>query len=173
MVWRIAVVSAIAIMIAGCGTTGNGVDFVSMSQKVGPPKAGQGRIVLLRQAAYKGVLHNWDIKLDDAPMGDLKSGTYLYADRPTGRHRLSYSEAFFPGDSQREITLSPGRISFFLVKRSDRAQAIDTAGLTAGLAGYAVMSAVTKGDSNPGPLDFIPLEEAAARETIAGLQSAE
>ena len=42
-----------------------------------------------------------------------------------------------------------------------------------GLAGLAVGTAVTSGDSNPGPIDFVPLEEGAARRAIAELRLAE
>jgi hypothetical protein len=36
-----------------------------------------------------------------------------------------------------------------------------------------VASAVTSGSDSPGPIDFFPLDEAAARTTIAELQLAE
>jgi hypothetical protein len=41
------------------------------------------------------------------------------------------------------------------------------------VAGLLVASAVTSNNSNPGPLDFFPLEEAAARVMIAELRLAE
>jgi hypothetical protein len=42
-----------------------------------------------------------------------------------------------------------------------------------GIAGLLIGAAVTSGNSNPGPLDFFPLEEDAARATIAELRLAE
>ena len=42
-----------------------------------------------------------------------------------------------------------------------------------GVAGLLVGAAVTSGDDNPGPLDFFPLEDQAARVTIAELRLAE
>jgi hypothetical protein len=39
-----------------------------------------------------------------------------------------------------------------------------------GVAGLLVGAALTSGNSNPGPLDFFPLEEDAARATIAELK---
>jgi hypothetical protein len=42
-----------------------------------------------------------------------------------------------------------------------------------GLAGMLVASAATSGSDSPGPVDFLPLDEAAARVTIAELQLAE
>ncbi len=52
-----------------------------MMQKVGPRRAGQSRIVVLREKAYAGIADlGWDVKLDGGPMSDLKTGTYVYAD---------------------------------------------------------------------------------------------
>jgi hypothetical protein len=106
-------------------------------------------------------------------MGELKTGTYVYADRPAGRHQLSSAEAFFPGVTQRDFALAQGRTYFFLAKWSDRAKSLNAAQTFGGLTGLAVASAMTSGDSNPGPLEFFPLEETAAREAISQLSLAE
>jgi hypothetical protein len=42
-----------------------------------------------------------------------------------------------------------------------------------GVAGLLVGAAITSGNNNPGPLDFFPLEEDAARTTIAELRLAQ
>jgi hypothetical protein len=42
-----------------------------------------------------------------------------------------------------------------------------------GLAGLAVGTAMTSSDSNPGPIDFVPLEEGAARQMMAELRLSE
>jgi hypothetical protein len=145
-----------------------------MSQKVGAPKPGQARIVVFREQAFGGLIdQGWDVKLDGQPMGDLKTGTYVYADYPAGRHQLSSEMAFFPGVTQRDITVGAGRTHFFLAKLSDRARALNAASAAGGLTGLVVGTAITSGDSNPGPLDFIPLEEGAARQAVAELRLAE
>jgi hypothetical protein len=41
-----------------------------------------------------------------------------------------------------------------------------------GVAGLLVGSAITSNDSNPGPLDFLPLDDQAARTMIAELKLA-
>jgi hypothetical protein len=49
-----------------------------------------------------------------------------------------------------------------------------TAGATGGgLLGLALSTALTSGYDNPGPIDFFPLDEAAARTTIAQLKLAQ
>jgi hypothetical protein len=42
-----------------------------------------------------------------------------------------------------------------------------------GFAGLAIGTAVTSGQSNPGPLDFVLLDEAAARTAMSELRLAE
>jgi hypothetical protein len=169
------VLSILSIVISGCVHTRSGADFASLSQKIGPPKAGQARIVVFREQAYTGLIdQGWDVKLDGVPMAaDLKAGTFVYADRPAGRHQLSSEMALFPGVTQRDTTMAAGRTHFFLAKLSERARTLNNMSAIGGLAGYAVGSAMTSGQSNPGPLEFYPLEESAAREAIADLRSGE
>lgn len=176
MFWRrVALPIAAAILLSGCAATERtGTDYAGMVQKVGPPRAGQSRIVVLREKAYGGIGDpGWDIKLDGTPMSGLQTGTYVYADRPAGHHQLSATETLFPGETHSDIAAETGRTYFFIARRSERAQALLATSATAGLAGLVVGSAVTAGYSNPGPLDFLPLDEASARMTIAELRLAE
>ncbi len=150
------------------------MDFATLSQKVGPPKAGQGRVVVFREKAYGGLFdEGWDVKLDGVRMAELKTGTYVYADAPAGRHQLSSNIALFPGVTQYDITVASGRTHFFLAKASERAHRLHATMAAGGLAGYAIGAAITSGDRNPGPLDFFPLEETAARAAISDLNHLE
>lgn len=174
MIWRVVALPIVAVMMSGCATERSGADFVSMSQKVGPPKAGQARIVVFREKGYGGIAdEGWDVKLDGEPMSDLKTGTYTYADRPAGRHQLSSTMALFPGVTQLDVGVASGRTYFFLARPSDRSKALNAMSAAGGLAGLVVASAITSGDSNPGPLDFFPLEEGVARAAISDLRLAE
>jgi len=160
-----------ALLISGCVIERSGLDFASMSQKVGPPKPGQARIVMFREKAYAGLIdQGWDVKLDGESMPDLKTGTFVYADRPAGHHELSSTMALFPGVTRRDFVVASGRTYFFLAKLSDRARTLNAMSAAGGLAGVVVASAMTSGDSNPGPLDFFPLEETAARAAITDLR---
>jgi hypothetical protein len=87
MFLRGVALSVAAVLLSGCVTERSGADYASMLQKVGPPAAGQARIVVLREQGYGGIVdQGWDVRLDGGPMADLKTGTYVYADRPAGRH---------------------------------------------------------------------------------------
>src|SRR6266853_2111648 len=116
MLWRVLALLVVATMMFGCVTAREGVDFASVSQTIGTPKAGQARIVVLREKGYAGLFdHGFAVTLDGEPMGDLKTGTFLYLDRSTGRHQLSVDEFGFPGVTKQDISAAPGRTYFFLV----------------------------------------------------------
>ena len=173
MLWRGVALSIAALLLSGCVTERSGADYAAMVQKVGPPPAGQARIVVLREKGYAGVIdQGWDVRLDGGPMTDLKTGTYVYADRPAGRRQLSATASMFPGVSQHDVAAVSGRTYFFLARPSARAKTLEGMSAAGGVAGLLVGSAITSNDTNPGPLDFLPLDDQAARTMIAELKLA-
>jgi hypothetical protein len=102
-------VFVLVVMAALSGCAREGLDFASVSQGSGGPKNGQGRIVVLLEKGYGGLLdHGYPVSLDGEPMGELRTGTFLYRDRPAGRHELSVNEWDFPGVTKQEIAVAPG-----------------------------------------------------------------
>jgi hypothetical protein len=174
MFGRGVILGAGALLLAGCVSDGVGTDYAVISQKMGPPKPGQSRIVVL-QEKRKGLsmaLCACDVKLDGSPIGKVVVGTYAYADLPAGRHQLVASELLFPGETTRDFSTVPGRTYFFLVKSSARHDAVTGVTMVVGLAGALVSSVATAGSDNPGPAELIPLDEPTARTTLAELQLA-
>jgi hypothetical protein len=171
MIRRGIAVAVVACALAGCTSERTGLDFAALSQKVGPPKPGQARVVVMREKGLGDAGYN--VGLDGAPMSDLKTGTYVYADKPAGHHDLSSTAALFPGETHKDITLVAGRTYFFLAKLSDRAQKLNQMSAAAGLTGLVIGAAITSGDANQGPLEFYPLEETAARTMIVELRLAD
>lgn len=162
-----------ALLLCGCETTQrNGLDYAAMTQKVGPPKAGHARLVMLREKTFSIVDSDFRFELDGTPVPGLKTGTYVYADRPAGQHRITASEAGFPGVTEIDISIQSGRTYFYVVRVSERKN-IMIANSSQGLLGLALSAAMTVGFKNQGPLDFLALEEPAARTTIAELRLAE
>jgi Protein of unknown function (DUF2846) len=162
-----------AASLFGCADTREGLDFAAVSQAKGGPSQGQGRIVVLREITIVGSADGgYPVGLDGQPMGDLKTGTFLFRDAPAGHHELSVSKWDFPGVTKQEINIAPGRTYFYDAKLSERAKAM-TAGSFAGLAGIAVTAVATSGSDNPGPVDFVLLDEAAGRKAISELRLAE
>jgi Protein of unknown function (DUF2846) len=170
----IALLSA-ALLLSGCMTAKVGTDYAAISQKVGPPKPGQSRVVVLQKKrdGLSMAICACDVKVDGNPMGKVMVGTYAYADLPAGPHQLVASETLFPGDTKRDFTTAPGRTYFFLVKSSARHDSIAGMSMIGGLAGVAVAAAATAGSDNLGPGEFIPLDEPTARTMLAELQLAE
>lgn len=174
MFWRGALLAG-ALLLSGCVSDRVGTDYAAIAQKVGPPKPGQSRIVVLQEkrSGLSMAFCACEVKLDGSPIGKVIVGTYLYADRPAGRHQLSASEVLFPGETKRDITTESGRTYFFLVRSSERHDAVTGVTMIGGLAGAVVASVATSGSDNPGPAVFFPLDEPAARTTLAELQLAE
>ena len=82
-------------------------------------------------------------------------------------------ETLFPGETKRDFSTESGRTYFFLVKSSARHDSVTGVTMVAGLAGALVASAATADSDNPGPAEFVPLDESTARTTLAELQLAE
>jgi len=163
-----------ALLLSGCVTDKVGTDYAAVSQKVGPPRPGHSRVVVLQQKrdGLSMAICACDVKVDGAPMGKGRVGTYAYADLPAGPHQLVASETLFPGDTKRDFTTAPGRTYFFLVKSSARHDAVTGMSLVGGLAGVAVAAVATYGSDNLGPGEFVPLDEPTARTMLADLQLA-
>jgi hypothetical protein len=173
MLWRGVVLLVAAVLLSGCETTRNGLDYSSILQKVGPPRAGQARVIVLREKGYGGIADGaWQVQLDGASLSGLRTGTYVYTDRPGGQHQLTATEAGFPGVTRQDLNLQAGQTYFFVARDSKRKNAYAATAST-GLLGLALTTAITSTYDNPGPLDFFPLEESAAKATIAELRLAE
>jgi hypothetical protein len=86
---------------------------------------------VLREKGFSGIGDpGWDVKLDGGSLSDLKSGTYVYADRPASVREVSATATLFPGESKREFTTISGHTYlsghtyFFLAWPSDRAKTL-------------------------------------------------
>ena len=166
---------SVALALSGCMTAKEGTDYAAVSQKVGPPKPGQSRVVVMQKKrdGLSMALCACELRVDGRPMGKVSVGTYAYADLPAGSHQLVASELLFPGETKRDFSTVPGRTYFFLVKSSPRRDAVTGMSMVVGLAGAAVAAVATSGGDNLGPGEFIPLDEPTARTVLAELQLAE
>ena len=175
MFWRGVIFLTAIVLLSGCVSDRVGTDYAAVAQKVGPPKPGQSRIVVLQEKrdGLSMALCACEVKIDGGSIGKVIVGTYAYADRPAGRHQLVASEFMFPGDTKRDIVTESGHTYFFLIKASERHNAVTGVTLVGGLAGAVVASVATSGSDNLGPAVFFPLDEASARTTLADLHLAD
>lgn len=162
-----------AAMLCGCQTERSGLDYTTAMQKIGPPKAGEARIVVFREKGFGGVADaGWEFALDGTVLKGLKTGTYVYVDRPAGQHQFVAAGPGFPGETRQNISVQSGRTYFYLARNSERKNAV-IANASTGLLGYGLTLAMTSAYKNQGPVDFSAVDEAAARTTVAELRLAE
>ena len=162
-----------AVVLSGCETARSGLDYAETLRKVGPPRAGQTRVVVLREKGYGGLADTgFDFTLDGAPLKGLKTGTYVYVDRPAGAHQFVAEEAGFPGVTRVDFTAQSGQTVFYVARFSERKTAV-IANASTGLLGYGLTLAMTAGYKNQGPMDFLALDDTAARTTLAELKLAQ
>ena len=136
---------------------------------------GQSRIVVL-QTKRQGLSMAFcacEMTLDGTSIGKVIVGTYVYADRPAGRHHLVAAETLFPGESKLDFTTAAGRTYYFLVRSSERHDTMTGGVVVAGLAGMLVTAVATADKENQGPAQLIALDEPAARTALAELELAQ
>jgi Protein of unknown function (DUF2846) len=158
-------------MLIGCAPTRTGATL----DAIAPLKPSLARVFVLRDKAYPGMFDTgWQAYLDETPMGDLKTGTFVFVDRPPGSHRLYFAR---PGDlfraSQQEISVLPGRTYYFRLHMNEKGQYIANTNAAAGLAGALVASTVSAAADERGLFDFTPLDEPAARTAMYELRLAQ
>ena len=54
--WRGVALLISVLLLGGCETPRDGLDYSAISRKVGPPKAGHARIVVLRGKGFGGIV---------------------------------------------------------------------------------------------------------------------
>jgi hypothetical protein len=173
MLKRVVVALGLALLVSGCMTGKEGTEFAVVSQKIGAPKPGHSRIVIISQKDSWFDRVMCDAKVDGVAVGRLWPGTYAYLDRPAGQHRLVATQSLFPGDSELDFKTEAGRTYFFSIRPSERFRAMQGGGMVFGLVGAGVMAAASSGADNKGPVDFVPLQDGQARPVLAELLQAE
>src|SRR5262245_65174844 len=91
------------------------------AEPLGPPPAGKARIVVFRPDSFGGSIgRSWPVKLDGQALGDVKAGSFVYADGAPGRHVLSLEMFDFAGVSRQGISVTAGGTYDFRVKLKDK-----------------------------------------------------
>jgi hypothetical protein len=161
----------VAAAAAGCAPSRTGASL----DAIAPPKQGVARVYVLRDKAFAAIVDTgFQAYLDEAPMGDLKTGTFVYRDVPAGPHKLYFARPMemFRGSHQ-EFSATAGRTYYFRLEYNDKGKWITASSIVAGAAGALVSSAVSAAADERGLFDFTPLDETAARAAMAELRLAE
>lgn len=162
------------LALTGCAPTRTGATLDELNGKVGGPGDRQARIVVLRANDMGDVFDmGWQVYLDGTRMGDLKSGTFVYRDRPAGPHNLAFARA---GDlsraSTRDFIAASGRTYVFRLEMNEKGQLVQSSGAVAGLAGLLVSSAISDASDKRGFFDFTLLEGEYAKQALADIHLA-
>lgn len=165
--WQLYPAFALASVLFGCATQ-SGPPLSSLATLGAPPKATARVVVVRPEQGFFGVDGAFPVKLDGEPLGELKTGTFAYLDRPAGRHQISAEIFGWPGVTRQDFTTAPGRTYFF--RASANAKAKDLQGLTMiSPLGGLIGAGVTFNDRQ-GPIDLTPISEAEAKHAIASTQ---
>jgi hypothetical protein len=157
------------LILAGCaGPERTGATLDALNKRVGLPRPGQARVVVLRSKEFHFFDVGWKVFLDQVAMGDLKTGTFVYGDVPAGQHQLLFSR---PGDfsraSHQEFATASGRTYYFRLVMNQKGAMVSASQVSAGLVGLMVSSAVSSAVDDRGFFDFVALDDAAARAAMA------
>ena len=160
---RTALLVLAAALLAGCSVTArDGASFSALAKSMGPPKAGQARIIVFRDPAFAGIADPaWPVTIDGEAMGKVRTGEFIYRDRPGGRHKLVLQWDPFPRPSFLEFDATPGRTYVFRIIVNDRGKTLQATGAAAGLAGMLITAAVMAATDERGSYDFAPADPAA------------
>jgi uncharacterized protein DUF2846 len=172
---RVMPLFLVLLMVFGCAAPArNGTSFVATVQKLGPPRTGHARIVVFREKGYAGLIDpGWQIKLDDVPIGDVKTGTFVFADRPAGSHQLSMIGSNLPRPSRQDVNAAAGRSYYFKVDLNEKGRLIMAGSASAGVAGLLLTSVAAAATDERGAYDFTLVDEATARQALAEYSLAE
>ena len=168
---RMRLALTVAAVVSGCAPTRTGATLDAIEA----PRSGLARVVVLRDKAFPGFIDaGFQAYLDEAPMGALKTGTFVYRDIAVGPHKLFFArplELFRA--SRQEFAAAPGQTYFFRLEMNDKGKWITASGMVAGVAGLLASSAVSAAADERGLFDFVPLDDAAAQTAMAEVRLAE
>ena len=174
--WRMPWVLLAVAVLTGCAAPARtGATLDALTKNVGAPKAGHARVFVLRDKAFAGIIDpGWKIQLDGQTMGDLKTGTFVYLDRPAGRHQLSFSRG---GDlahvSRLDFDVAGGRSYYFRIELNEKGRMVEAGSSMGGVLPLLVTSVAAAAADDRGLFDFIPIDNATAMQAMAELRLAD
>jgi len=138
------------------------------------PAAGTARIVVMRpENGFMGAGDRaFAVKIDGRPMPDLMTGSFVFVDRPAGRHVVEADLWDIPGVTRYQVNAVSGRTYYVVAKLNKGVNKTTLGALGGGLLGkYIVASAAGLGGEH-GAIDLNPVGEATAKQIIAKLKPA-
>jgi hypothetical protein len=166
LLWRLLLTS----LVAGCaGQSGPALDSLTT---MAAPASGTARIVVMRtEKGFFGIGdRSFGIKLDGESMGDLMTGTFVWADRPAGRHQVTADLWDIQGVTRYEVNAVAGRTYYLVAKLNEGVNNAYGAQLLGGLAGKYIVAGASGLGGDRGAIDLTPASEADAKRMVAALK---
>jgi len=163
------------IALAGCAGGGQTGPALESLASMTPPRGGTARIVVMRtENGFMGAGdRSFGIKLDEQPMGDLMTGSFVYRDTPAGPHQIGADLWDIPGVTRYDVNAVAGRTYYVLAKLNENVNAMYGAQIVGGLAGKFIVAGASGMGGNKGAIDLTPVSEADAKRLIASLKPAQ
>ena len=162
---------ALAALLTGCAAGQSGPALESLNT-MAPPRGGTARVVvMLSENGFMGAGdRSFGIKLDEEPMGDLMTGSFVYRDMPAGRHQIAADLWDIPGVTRYDVNAVAGRTYYVLAKLNENVNAIYGAQIVGGLAGKFIVAGASGMGGGHGAIDLTAMSEADAKRLIASLK---
>ena len=113
MLFRFVVVCCLAVELAACASTS------AVESQTKQRDAQLARLYFLREKGLVGAMGGTgpgaEIKIDGSSVGTVANGTYIFADRPPGRHILSVENRVSMGSFETEVQVDAGQAYYFSI----------------------------------------------------------
>lgn len=163
---------ALSTPLGGCAGGGQSGPALESLTSMAAPRGGTARIVVMRpENGFMGAGdRSFGIKLDEQPMGDLMTGSFVYRDTPAGHHQVAADLWDIPGVTRYDVNAVAGRTYYVLAKLNENVNAMYGAQIFGGLAGKFIVAGASGMGGDKGAIDLTPMSEGDAKRVIASLK---
>jgi len=108
LIVRLLLAALVALVVAGCATSGSGTKYAQAEAKLSAPAAGTGRIVIYREMG-PGFLVQPSVTLNGTVIGTAVPDAVFYVDRPKGNYEVACSTEV---EKKASFTLEDGETKY-------------------------------------------------------------
>lgn len=108
--FRVIAITLAGALLAACMATTSALE--PQNKALSGDKA---RIYILRPNAWALRVQPAHLKIDDQDIGAVANNSFLFVDRPPGRHKLNVSVPFDLGTNELDVQMTAGRSYYFVI----------------------------------------------------------
>lgn len=151
-----------AFLISVCSAIGGCATTTALEPQNLARDANSARLYFVRPSAFVGVVLSPDIKINGKPIGNVASGSYIYAERPAGKYQIVLDHQIEPGSFSYDVTLKPGEDHYFQVVQGGPPNRVVVLGNNAYVVGVP---------SKQGPFQITPVDAQTGKALISRIKS--